>query len=71
MTDDRATRAFVEWCRLRSARTIPAAVSTSSSAIADPRLAGDSWRLRGIPVVGVKGGVGGASPGTRPGSNLR
>lgn len=71
MTDDRATRAFVEWCRLRAARTVPADRPTGSSTVADPRLAGDSWRLRGIPVVGVKGGVGGASPGTKPGTNLR
>jgi hypothetical protein len=30
------------------------------------RAAGDPWALRGIPVVGVKGGVGGAIPGTKP-----
>ena len=30
------------------------------------RLPGDPWKLRGIPVVGVHGGVGGAIPGTRP-----
>lgn len=29
-------------------------------------LSGDAWRLRGIPVVGVPGGLGGAIPGTRP-----
>lgn len=29
-------------------------------------LSGDAWRLRGIPVVGVPGGIGGAIPGTRP-----
>ena len=32
-------------------------------------LPGDPWLLRGIPVVGVHGGVGGASPGTKPGSS--
>ena len=30
------------------------------------RAAGDPFALRGIPVVGVKGGIGGAIPGTRP-----
>ena len=30
------------------------------------RPSGDPHALRGIPVVGVKGGVGGAIPGTRP-----
>lgn len=29
-------------------------------------LPGDPWRLRGIPVVGVRGGLGGAIMGTRP-----
>lgn len=29
-------------------------------------LPGDPWRLRGIPVVGVHGGVGGGMRGTRP-----
>ena len=28
--------------------------------------AGDPVKLRGIPAVGVKGGLGGAIPGTRP-----
>ena len=31
---------------------------------------GDPWLLRGIPVVGAAG-AGGASPGTRPGANLK
>lgn len=31
------------------------------------RAAGDEAALRGIPVVGVRGGKGGAIPGTRPG----
>lgn len=31
---------------------------------------GDGYRLRGIPVVGVHGGIGGAIVGTRPGSGL-
>jgi len=31
---------------------------------------GDPWLLRGIPVVGVHGGVGGAQRGTRPGDGL-
>lgn len=30
------------------------------------RTPGDPWKLRGIPVVGVHGGIGGAIPGTRP-----
>lgn len=30
------------------------------------RAAGDPHALRGIPVVGVKGGVGGAIPGSKP-----
>lgn len=29
---------------------------------------GDPRRLRGVPVVGVPGGMGGAIPGTRPGA---
>lgn len=29
-------------------------------------LPGDPWLLRGIPVVGVRGGVGGAVPGSLP-----
>jgi hypothetical protein len=29
-------------------------------------LPGDPWALRGIPAVGVRGGVGGAIPGTLP-----
>lgn len=29
-------------------------------------LPGDPWKLRGIPVVGVHGGIGGAIPGTKP-----
>lgn len=32
------------------------------------RLPGDPWKLRGIPVVGVHGGVGGAIAGSRPGA---
>lgn len=31
---------------------------------------GDAARLRGIPVVGVDGGYGGAIKGTRPGTGL-
>jgi hypothetical protein len=31
---------------------------------------GDARQLRGIPVVGVSGGMGGAMAGTRPGDNL-
>jgi hypothetical protein len=30
------------------------------------RASGDTHTLRGIPVVGVKGGLGGAIPGTKP-----
>lgn len=30
------------------------------------KLPGDPWALRGIPAVGVRGGVGGAIPGTLP-----
>ena len=30
------------------------------------KLPGDPWALRGVPVVGVYGGVGGAIPGTLP-----
>jgi hypothetical protein len=39
----------------------------------DPRgaLPGDPAALRGLPVVGVRGGYGGAIRGTRPGANLR
>jgi hypothetical protein len=33
-------------------------------------LPGDPWLLRGIPAVGVRGGVGGAITGTRPGDGL-
>lgn len=33
-------------------------------------LPGDPWKLRGIPVVGVHGGVGGAIPGSKPGHGL-
>lgn len=40
---------------------LPPAPSAPSATIP-----GDAWRLRGIPVVGVKGGVGGAIPGTKP-----
>jgi len=32
------------------------------------RLPGDPWKLRGIPVVGVHGGVGGAIRGSKPGA---
>lgn len=32
------------------------------------RPAGDPHALRGIPVVGVKGGIGGAIPGSKPDS---
>ncbi len=35
------------------------------------RAAGDEAALRGIPVVGVRGGKGGAIPGTRPGDSAR
>ena len=37
---------------------------------ADVRLAGDAFRLRGIPVIGVRGGVGGVLPQDRPGHEL-
>jgi hypothetical protein len=33
-------------------------------------LPGDPWRLRGIPIVGVHGGIGGAINGSRPGTRL-
>lgn len=33
---------------------------------AQAALPGDPWQLRGVPVVGVYGGVGGAINGTRP-----
>lgn len=38
----------------------------------DPRSAtpGDAQLLRGIPVVGVRGGPGGAIPGTKPGGRV-
>ena len=29
-------------------------------------LPGDPWKLRGIPMLGVHGGIGGAIQGTRP-----
>ncbi|HEX6944952.1 MAG TPA: hypothetical protein VIR59_13410 [Gaiellaceae bacterium] len=31
----------------------------------------DPWRLRGVPVVGRRGAIGGAIRGTRPGDSLR
>lgn len=34
------------------------------------RAAGDPHALRGIPAVGIKGGIGGAIAGTRPGDGL-
>jgi hypothetical protein len=44
------------------------AIETSTDVPAHPKaqLPGDPWRLRGIPVVGVHGGIGGAMLGTRP-----
>lgn len=38
----------------------------------DPRgaLPWDPARLRGLPAIGVRGGLGGAIPGTRPGVGL-
>lgn len=30
----------------------------------------DTWRLRGVPVVGRRGAIGGAVRGTRPGDGL-
>jgi hypothetical protein len=34
-------------------------------------LPGDPARLRGLPMIGVRGGYPGAIRGTRPGTNLR
>jgi hypothetical protein len=34
--------------------------------IANMRLPGDPWTLRGIPAVGGRGSIGGAIQGTRP-----
>lgn len=43
---------------------MPESTSTASAP-------GDNRRLRGVPVVGVKGGMGGAIAGTRPGDSLK
>jgi hypothetical protein len=40
--------------------------TTGPIRITSPRPAGDPYALRGVPVVGVKGGIGGAIPGTKP-----
>jgi hypothetical protein len=35
------------------------------------KLPGDAQALRGLPMIGGRGNVGGAIAGTRPGANLR
>lgn len=59
--------------RAEHERAVARAVAESGEPLpAHPNhvLPGDHRRLRGIPVVGVKGGLGGAIPGSRPGQNL-
>lgn len=49
---------------LETGNTLPTPTTTTS-------LPGDTDALRGIPVVGVHGGRGGAIPGTRPTDAIR
>lgn len=49
---------------LETGNSLPTPTTTTS-------LPGDTAALRGIPVVGVRGGRGGAIPGTRPTDAVR
>lgn len=49
-------------------KRIKADVDAQPEAVATMRLPGDPSKLRGIPVVGVQGGLGGHIPGSRPDS---
>jgi hypothetical protein len=75
-TDRQAFTGFVTYLRERNAADAQtrAELATTGNAAPHPngrRPAGDPVALRGIPVVGVPGGIGGASPGTKPGSRWR
>lgn len=55
--NDQAERSIAQALREANAQALPHP---------NRHLPGDPWKLRGIPVVGVYGGIGGAIPGTRP-----
>lgn len=59
-------RFYQERKDIAALKRIKAEADAQPEQLATMRLPGDAFKLRGIPVVGVYGGVGGHIPGTRP-----